>query len=276
MKRNICLALLVWLAAASPGLAAENAGLPVSFEEYGFKLEIARPFEKHALPLRPGERLSEIYLTGGLAYVVKVTDLPPNSLALTVVEQTLQAEMKQAPKATRWERNSRYGELFKGIACLTKVDLNSAPWLEKITGPDTGYESVAIAPLAGESSPIVTVGIIGPRERSPEIDNLAEYLVSTVSTFKATAAESGRRKARSQAPVSKAVAARPAPKQFAKAGPTPLGRDDIELVGRVDEIKADGGSITMAVDQIRLPKEGTINWTRLTRNLYTARNCRLG
>ena len=175
--------MLILMAAVVPALcrARERASNSlVTFDRFGFKLEIPRPFEKHALPLKPGEKLSEIYLSGGLAYVVKVTDLPPDSLASTVVEQTLQAEMKQASQAKRWERNSDTGELFKGIACLTKVDLNSAPWLEKITGGKHGLSERIYGPAGGRVIAYSYHRHHRARERSVEIDNLAEYLVSTV------------------------------------------------------------------------------------------------
>ena len=39
-----------------------------------------------------------------------------------------------------------------------------------------------------------------------------------------------------------------------------LRPDDIELMGKVDSISPGGGSITMTVDRIRLPKEGVIKF----------------
>ncbi len=261
MKRSVDICVLISIAAVAGACAAGGArgasNSPVTFEEYGFKLEIPRPFEKHVPPPKPGERLSQAYLSGGLAYIIKITDVGPDSLASTVVEQTLQAQVKQASQARRWERNSRYGELFKGFTCLTKVDLNSAPFLEKIMGGDTGYQSVSLAPLAGESSPILTIGIIGAKERSVEIDNLAEFLVSTVSTFKI--AHGTKPKDVSLKHPAAVSAAKPAAGLSQKpSAQAALRPNEIELVGRVDSVGPGGDSITMTVDQIRLPKQGPI------------------
>lgn len=234
----------------------------VSYEKWGFVLQIPSGFQKQALPNQPPDGVCDVYAARGLACVVKVTPTPDDQLAATAIEQAVQSQVKEFSKlgpAKRWEQDSKQGELFKGFTAM--VQLNSADAAEsavgKIVGADTAFECVSMAPLGDETSPILRVGVVGPRNRESAVIAMAKGIVAFVSRI-----ESGPPATPVKVPQPKKLV--PELKEVSPPKPKPwpaLKKGEIELAGIVDAISADRKSLNMIAETVKLPGQDPIELT---------------
>lgn len=153
---------------------------PVAFEQWGFQVSVPREAERYALEARADVLLSELFVHGDLIYFVKLTKVPESTLASTAIEKALQSDFSFASKlgpAKRWELDSKQGELFKGLTRLVNPDdmPAEAPYLKRVLKSRAAAQSACMAPVKDESSPVLTVGVIGPKERESEIENTAKF-----------------------------------------------------------------------------------------------------
>ncbi|MCL5104577.1 MAG: hypothetical protein M1133_10775 [Armatimonadetes bacterium] len=275
---------------------------PVTYPDLGLRVEIPSPYQKHTFPADGDTLRSEVFIAGDYAYTIKVTKTPANSIASTAIEQAIQAEVKSAPAsypAKRWELDSRRKELFKGITKGFEFDaaaMMRQPHLEKICKGKECVESLAMAPLKDESSPIVTVGVIGPKTPGNDVEVKAKYVAFTLTTTPPRPATADLHKRNGAAPpippmpstptvtakpTAPSVRPTPAIRPSSPVGSRPpigvstipttpapvpapshsIKRGDIELIGSVQSIAPERTSLTMLVAQIRMPGQTAIPLT---------------
>ncbi len=246
--------VLIGLLAFSGFLAATGAHATqqpktrhVTYERWGFWIEVPLTSVKQSLPCEKPVELWELFTFGDLVYSVKVSKTPPETLTETAIEQSIQAMSAAGSSlegAKRWELESRGGDLFKGLAGPPARDESSADaaFLKRSLGTREAYRGLGMAAAGAESAWIVSLSVTGPRNRSAEIDDLARFFAFGFS------------KAGPEPPQpATTVPAEPAEKPKQAAQPAKLKKGDIELIGRVEFIDPGNKSLSMMVDRIREP-----------------------
>lgn len=249
----------------------------ISYEKWGFRVSVPKGAKKYVIADEPDAELSEMYVSDGLGYIVRVTRVSENALPATAVEQAIQADMQAGAAlgpTKRWEIYSMKRQLFKGLNRTIKFDepaLSKAPFLRELVGGDTGFRSLGMAPLRDDPNAIVSVGVLGPPGRAEDIENYAKFAVFNVARTArrpGSPGQNGTSAVRPPRPDGGRV--RPGAKPLAPDGevrpapvemPTPakprirpgLKKGDIELVGPVDKMEPARKRLTMIVDQITLP-----------------------
>jgi hypothetical protein len=242
--------LAIMLAIIAPGQICLGAGSDITssrgattIPQWGVSAEIPKPFTRRLLPPSDSIPYSEVFISGDYAYTLEIVKIPAKSLASTFIEQSIQSDIKQASadEVKRWELESRQGELFKGI---TKPYHIIAPYpaaLLKTLGGETGIQSVAMAPLNGESSPVLRIGIVSSTANKTDAENKAKALATFV-VF------TGKLNKIQPALVPQPIQVQPKP-----IVPTFLRKGEIELVGVVKSIDVVEKKLVLVVSQIRLP-----------------------
>jgi len=231
--------------AAEPVMAQPFALRVVKYPAWGFELLVPRASVTHSLPVSNDVLLFEMHIYGDLVYFVKTTKTPPNTLASTAIEQTIQAMTKASSTLGpygRWEIDSKRKDLFKGISRATSLDDASEAektLLRKALRGREAFQSLCMAPLGGdEAEVILTIGVIGPKSRANEIENIVKFMAYNVTAVSTQTVQSDK--------ISTARnAAAPAVRMLKKG--------EIELVGIVESINPDNKTMTMLVDQITMP-----------------------
>jgi hypothetical protein len=189
--------------------------------------------------------LFEMYVYGDFVYFVKTTKTPPNTLASTAIEQTIQAMTKASSTLGpygRWEIDSKRKDLFKGLSRATSLDDASEAektLLRKALRGREAFQSLCMAPLGGdEAEVILTIGVIGPKSRANEIENIVKFMAYNVTAVSTQTIQSDK--------ISTARNAIATAVRILKKG-------EIELVGIVESIDPDNKTMTMLVDQITMP-----------------------
>lgn len=226
--------VMTYLSPASAASGVESAS--VRYDKWGFGVKIPTPFARYSDSDQPAGGLSEIFVSGSLAYLVKVIPVVPDVRTSTAIELALQAEMKSAGKkdnARRWETLSNSGgrEPFKGVIRIVRVkkaDVSKSPYLRDVTRNDKCMRCVCMAPVSDDFSSIICIGVIGPENRAKDIQKAATALALGLTRF-------GSR--------SETVTAQRAD----------LDKGCIELFGVLKSINADGKTLIMTVDRIRMP-----------------------
>ena len=249
------------LPSGAAGVTQHPRTSTVDFPAWGFSLKVPATAVKHALPSTGDVELSEVYSYGETIYWVRLTRTPPDTLTSTAIEQAIQALSATASalgRASRWELETPQAVLFKGLNGPIKPeeDAPEAALLKKALWGREPYQSLCMAPVGDESSPMLTLAVIGLKNRAAEIESLAKFLAFGFARSKP-----------GQAPVSPAaptVAPRPShtpsphPAPAAPPKKRPLKKGDIELVGQVTRIDDSARTLEMLVDQIRMPHTGVI------------------
>lgn len=246
---NLILALAALLVSAGTSSGTETpSDSEITFEKWAFKLSL--PTNAQRQPAQPAARegLREVYVADGLAYVVKIISTPPNSLTSTAIEQAIQADMKsgaQFGEVRRWELYTRGGELFKGLSRISPVEgsaLGAVEYAAELFGGDRVFQSVSMAPLGDESSPILSLGVVGPADKESDIENQAKFIAFSVGKVeKPRPAVAGK------------PAAPPSDRRPPTATPRALKKGDIELFGTVASVADDRNSLVLTVTRIRMP-----------------------
>lgn len=228
----------------------------VPYEGWGFQVDVPRTARRVALAPGGDIDLWDLHIHGDIVYFVKVIKTSPETLTSTAIEQDIQAEANLAAKrgqTTRWEMDSAQGELFKGLNYYLKPDEDipeAAAELRKVLRDRTGFSSTTWALLKDESGEILSVGVIGPKGRDSEIQNLAKFLVRGVKTMAAKAPVSAPATTAS----SPAAVAKPA---SAKVRPA-LKKGDIEIAGVVESIAPDKKSLSMKAETVTMPRAAAV------------------
>jgi len=270
----------VW--AAEPVKAPPGAMQSIRYAELGFQVQVPRAAAKQSIPASGDVRLSELHISGDLVYIVKVNRTPPDTLASTAIEQSIQAMTKAAEGASaRWEIDSKQGNLFKGLSKAMKPDElgeAEAEQVKRALRDRDLFGSLCMAPLDDESSPILTVGVIGPAGRQAEIENTAKFLAYNVKRVEKVAGPDTPPEpiAPPAAPTDRPgprvrpVKTPPAPPGQSEPGeppvvkppqvhkPAPVKHDlkkgEIELLGTVESVDEKRGEIVMMVSEITMPR----------------------
>lgn len=236
----------------------------VRYEKWGIALQVPSGSAKQAIEGQPEGDVCDVYAIGGLACVVRVTPTPATQLSSTVIEQTIQTEMKEASSlgpAKRWEQVSRQGNLFKGFTASVQIKagdpLQTA--LGKIVGEQKAFQSTSMAALGDDASPILRIEVIGPKSRQAEV----------ITTAKGIAAFAARLVAGTPSPAPPTPKKpSPGPKPTPKPEPAPvpkpwpsLKEGEIEIVGMVNSISADRRSLVLSADTIKMPGQEAISLT---------------
>jgi hypothetical protein len=290
--------VLCSIVAATCARAAVGKWEPVSYDKWGFTLQLPAGAQKQAVSDQPQQGFYDVYSVGQVVCVVAVTPGQENLPASTVIEQVLQGEVKKAAKlgpAKRWEQDSKKGDLFKGLTGL--VQLKGADYMPAVVGKivagDTGFECISMATLGDETSPILNIGVIGPKNHESEVTAMAKSMAALVSRTQAgppppPVVVSPPKKVvpevkpvpsvNVQEPTKLVVEPKPtpppkpnprpnpipkpAPRPIPKPSPKPwpvLKQGQIELAGVVDAISADRRSVTVIVDTVTMPGQNPID-----------------
>ncbi|MGQ9454628.1 MAG: hypothetical protein ACUVRS_06655 [Armatimonadota bacterium] len=248
----VILAVLVVFLTAGVVLAAtqQPKTRPVVYEQFGFTVYVPHTAVRETLSADKPEVLCDTFRYGDLVYLVKVTEVPSDTLTVTAVEKKLQVLTSSGGSlvgARRWELE--IGEtLFKGLSGRFTLDMSlpEAAVIKRALGAKGAHCCFAMAPLGDRFSPIVELGVVGPASRSSEIEDLARFFVYKFSRGAAgvsIAAAEDRGKRSSSKPTS---------------NPDSLKKGDIELVGRVEHVDRSAKSFILIVERIRMPQTGYI------------------
>ena len=231
-------AVIVVLLAASCCCAQGPVMTEVTYDEQGFKVRIPSPFERHQLPDQPEGEVFDVYTHGDFVYVIRLAAAPENTLASTFIEKAIQDQVSKASalgEVTRWELDLGKRGFYKGFSGLMNVDeamLKVAPYLQKLSEGNPAGASACLRPLEDESSPVISVGAMGPREKAQDIEVAAKIIACNV--YPITPEDNGAKQEPS-------AVVRPA-----------LKKTDIQLTGVIGKLAPDTGSLLLLVEQIRL------------------------
>ncbi len=240
----------------------------MAFDKWGFEVEMPKLAERYSMPEQAQAQLSELFVFDGLVYFVRVTPTAADALTPTAIEQRIQSLIKSSPARTRperWELDAGQGVLFKGLSHtvqLSKDFPTEERYISRVIKGETAFESVSMAPLGDDFSPIISVGIIGPGQRGAEIETRAKYAAHTLRKIRKSAPGSKEMESSSK-PSADATTREIAPAPVTAPGYSPrkpgeaprsLKKGEIELVGTVESIGDEKGSLVMVVDQITMPK----------------------
>ena len=257
MRSAVLLSALI-LACGSAAFAAEvpKTQLPqmkqLTFEAWEFQVEVPRQSQRQVVPAHDEVELTELHVSGEFIYLIRITKISPNTLTSTAIEQAIQAEWNFASRLApvkRWEITSRGGELFKGASHEIHPDEDmpdEAAVLKTVLKGRTGFICSSSAPVLDDSSPILTVGVIGHKGRDSEIENMAKYFAFGVAKL-----------GKKPSPTVKPAPPKPpevSPPKPPTAKPRPqLKKGQIEVSGVIASIASDKKSLDATVDQVRLP-----------------------
>lgn len=279
MKTRILTLALIFI--ASHAFAQVAKWDTVRYEKWGFALQVPTGSAKQAVGGQIESETCDVYNIGGLACIVKVSPTSDTELASTVIEKAIQAEVKSASAlgpAKRWEQNSKQGDLFKGFTAPVQIkpdsDLQAA--VGKIISESEAYESISMAPLGDDTSPILRITVIGPKNRQKEIATTAKGVVAFMTRTMSASPEP-------TAPTPRKLVVEPRPAPKPKPAPvvtTPkkliiepktalkptlapkpwpaLKKGDIELSGAVNSISADGKTMMLCADSVKMPGQTPI------------------
>ena len=158
----------------------------VTFDKWGFQVEVPQLAERYSVPGQAETQLSELFVFDGLVYFVKVTGTASDALTATAIEQRIQSLLKSSSAQTRpqrWELDLGQGVLFKGLSHTVQPSKDfpaEARYISRVVKGGTAFESVSMAPIGDDFSPIISVGVIGPSQRSSEIETRAKYAAHNV------------------------------------------------------------------------------------------------
>jgi len=226
----------------------------IASPQWGFSLKLPPSATQQSSSGRPTSAMYDLYTAGGFAYVVEVTPTPSDALASTMIEQTIQADMREAAKlgaTTRWEATSKQGDLFKGFTGpvqFSTTDAGHAAVIKAIGG-DRGVYSVALAPLGDESAPVLRISVMGKANREREVVAMAKTVSSMVTTSSRSAVLVPTPKPAPTPP--RPIAPRPVPTPKPKPWPV-LKSGEIELAGTVESISKDGKTVMMTVGTVKV------------------------
>lgn len=235
----VLFAAVLAVAGAAFGSATER-----TYEDRHFRLRLPEgAVSQDSKPIE-NELLREVYVADGLVWAIRLTETPAGYLASTAIEQALQAEMKAgAPlgEVRRWELYTRQQVLFKGISRLVPAEtavLGVAPQVDELRGETVLSQSLSMAPLSDESSPILTLAVAGPTARKDDVEKRAKELAFSFWRIQEPPRGPQRDTGTGDAKPS---------------APRPLKKGDIELSGTVASIAADRKSLVMTVNAVRMP-----------------------
>ncbi len=212
--------------------------------------------------------LCELYTAGDFAFLIEVTPTPADTLASTAIEQTIQADMKEAAKlgeTKRWEATSKQGDLFKGFTGPVQFSATDASCaaVVKVLGGDKGVGSAALVPLGDETGPVLRITVMSKTGKQAEVAAMAKTISSMVTRQPAKITTTSAPKPPEAVPTpppapAPAPAPKPEPAPAVKPWPE-LVSGKIELVGIVDSISEDGKTVMMTVDTIRMPGQDPVD-----------------
>lgn len=240
--------VLATLVLAASALAQASRWDTISYEKWGFTIQLPSGSVKHAIDSAPANGVCDVFESKGLVCVVKVSPASDDLPTSTAIEQSIQAEVKLSSKlgsVKRWEQESKQGELFKGFsggAQLSAEDPVQAA-IGKILGDASVVECAAMAPVGDDNSPILCVSVFGPSTRQMEVITTAKGIAAFVSRG------AGAAKAKAPQPKQRVAAAKPAPKPVIKSWPA-LKKGQIELAGVVESVDPKGKSLIVMVDLV--------------------------
>ncbi|MGI6295356.1 MAG: hypothetical protein ACOX3G_04650 [Armatimonadota bacterium] len=245
MKHLSTIVVLCFICAGA-GLGADMGQWEtVSYQDWGLTLQIPAGAVKHPVPNQPPNGFYDVYSANGCACVIAVTPVR-NLPTPTTIEKLIQEELAKSARlgaARRWEQDSRQGDLFKGFMGLVKI--KGAVFLpdavRQIVAGDTAFHCVSMAALGDDSSPVLSVGVFGPRHRENDITIIAKGMAAFVK-------KSGS--------VNKSVGASAGAGESA-SWPT-LKPGQIELEGVISMVTGDQKSLILAVEFITMPGSNPI------------------
>lgn len=261
MAFRVAIAGVLWFCIIASCLGATTQ-IPrlkvVPYEAWGVEISVPRESRKSVVEPKGDVLLWEMHASDDFVYFIRINKIPPDSLTSTVIEQDIQADsnlFSRRGATRRWEIASAQGELFKGLNYYAKVETDipeAALELNKVLKGRTAYVSSAMAPLEGDTSPILVVGVVGPKGREGEVDALAKFLVHGVRKKTAGPAD-----AQAAAPVKPVV---PVPVRRPPVPPPPpvLRKGQIRIQGPVESLGGDGKSLMMTAEEISTVNESSV------------------
>lgn len=281
MKTRILALVLILF--ALPAGAQVGKWDTVSYEKWGFALQLPSGSVKQAVEGQPESGVCDLYQINGLACIVKVTPTQDTQLSSTVIEQAIQAEVKSAsalgpPK--RWEQDSKQGDLFKGYSASVQLKAEDPMQaaVGKIVGEKEACESISMASLGDDTSPVLRITVIGPKSRQAEVvttaKGIAAFMTKTVSADPGPVAAAKKLIPELKSEVK--LAPKPKPQQVVVSKPrklvieprpqiisTPkrwptIKKGEIELAGSVTSIAPDCKTMILCVDSVIMPGQAPI------------------
>lgn len=255
---RIVIGIVLFVAVCVTGAAGAEAPQTqmADYEKWGFRIGLPPDADKIEFQADDSVLLSEVYVKDGLAYHIKILAVTSDLLTPTEIEKAIQvavANGKDNEEVIRWELETRDKRLFKGYNHEVSFDqetLGRMPYIQNILPQGTGVESVALAQVKDDTSPILSVSVIGPKEKAADVSTRAKFTAYTVETLKKK--ETGEiqipKPGKQVEKNTKLTPARPK-----------LGKGDIELTGMVESIGKDGKSLVLLVNRIRLPDKDQQN-----------------
>lgn len=243
-------ALLIVLCLVGAAGAQAPQSEKAEYEKWGFSVGVPPSADKISFQVDGDTLLSDVYVKDNLAYQIKITSITSDLLTPTEIEKAIQAVVStnNESEVVRWELETKEKRLFKGYnhdVTFDQETLGRMPYLQNILPDGKGVESVAMAQVTDDTSPILSVSVIGPKDKAMDVATRAKFTVYTVESLK----KSGEEKKSPTPNVEPGPVVKPP-----KTKPQ-LGKGDIELTGMIESLGKDGKSIVLLVDHIRLPDQ---------------------
>lgn len=260
MKKLTILTIILALLAI-PAVARDDATVvakPMQFPGWGFSAGIPTQAVRQAVPPDGDVLYHEVFVDGQYAYVVKVTRPQADTLASTFIELAIQSDLKSGPPQStkRWQLQSRQGDLFKGLTMPLDPKTASLPLVKKLLGDDPGMQSVAMAPLKDEKSPVLSVGVVTASSLKEASYKMAAGIVALLEFERDSIAP--KPTVANRQPLPNPALPFVVPIRKIPPKPTILADGQIELVGAVRTVNRTKMSLEMVVDHIRLPGKALI------------------
>jgi hypothetical protein len=271
MRIRLTLALMSILMLVGATAAVAQDSDVISYDNYGFSVAIPVPREQVSLPMGQINGMLQSYKSNGLVYVVFATDdiQPKGSTARAALSMMASMMSQAAAKAPALGLHTILGSSAQAVlavgfaARVSEAQLNAQmkatqgskskksamDWsaaipaeLRQMFGNDI-YQAALMIPLSETGRTVAGVAVVGPGNRSGELDAIVMRLMNTLSIGKNAAVSSTPGNGQSgESPASAAPAT--------MKSLSTLKKGQIELIGTVSALDKPNKSLSMMVSQV--------------------------
>ena len=263
--KSLVAAMAVMMLIGATGAAARDTGA-IYYDNYGFSVAIPTPYEQVSLPLGQINGMLQSYKCNGLIYVVFATDdIQTMGNTARAALNMIASQMNQAAaKVPALGLHMISGNSAQGVAAtgfgarISEAQLNAQlqaaqgnkskksamDWsaaipaeIRQMFGSDI-YQAALMVPLSETGRMIAGVAIVGPGNRSGELDAVVMRLMNTLSIGKSAGVSS--------TPGTGQPGVSPAPMKSLSV----LKKGQIELIGTVSALDKPNKFLNMMVSQV--------------------------
>ena len=252
--KTLVTAMAILVLIGATGATAQDTGV-INYDSYGFSVKIPTPYERVSLPLGQINGMLQSYKSDGLIYVVFATDdiQPKTGTARAALKLMVSVMNEAAAKAPALGLHTISGSSAEEVTAVgfaarvseaqlkasqpTTAKKSAMDWstaipaeIRQMFGTDI-YQAVLMLPLSETGRMVAGVAVVGPGNRSGELDAVVMRLMNTLSIGKPT------------------VSSTPGNGKSAEL-PSALKKGQIELIGTVSALDKPNKSLSMMVSKV--------------------------